>query len=200
MNLKKNNTQDFIDRLKGIKEPRDGKRVSTGYLNKAVKAITRIGNLSNKTNYKYEESQVTEIFHTLMSAVTVTISRFGVDVDNVENRFQRLIDWDLKQYLELKKSDPLLYDYIQDHLNNPVIEEYLKEKEKGKAEDVEVLSIQQKLSSSLEKQEELVKNLYHSMNGIHQEISRISREIHDKQEYMAERLDRVILEFNLLED
>ena len=130
MNLKKNNTQDFIDRLKGIKEPRDGKRVSVGYLNKAVKAITRIGNLSNKTNYKYEESQVTEIYHTLMNAVTVTISRFGVD--DVKKRFQRLIDRDLKQYLELKKSDPLLYDYIQDHLNNPVIEEYLKEKEKGK--------------------------------------------------------------------
>ena len=104
----------------------------------------------------------------------------------------------LQEYLELKKSDPLLYDYIKDHLNNPVIQEYLKEKEK--AEDVEVLSIQQGLSSSLEKQEELVKNLYHSMNGIHHEISRISREIHDKQEYMAERLDRVIHEFNLLED
>ena len=110
MNLKKNNTQDFIDRLKGIKEPRDSKRVSVGYLNKAVKAITRIGNLSNKTNYKYEESQVTQIFHTLMSAVTVTISRFG-EAD-VKQRFRRLVDRDLKQYRELKESDPLLFDYI----------------------------------------------------------------------------------------
>ena len=199
MNLKKNNTQDFIDRLKGIKEPRDGKRVSVGYLNKAVKAITRIGNLSNKTNYKYEESQVTEIYHTLMSAVTVTISSFGVvGVDDVKKRFQRLIDWDLKQYLELKKSDPLLYDYIKDHLNNPVIAEYLKEKEK--AEDVEVLSIQQELSSFLEKQEELGKDLYLSMRQTYEEISYKQREIYDKQMHMAERLDRVIHEFNLLED
>ena len=196
MNLKKNNTQDFIDRLKGIKEPRDGKRVSAGYLNKAVKAITRIGNLSNKTNYKYEDSQVTEIYHTLMSAVTVTMSRFG-GVDEVKKRYERLIDWEIKSFLELQKSDPLLYEYIEDHFNNSEIGEYLKEK--GKTEAEEVLSLHQKLSSLEEQHKKVSDQLFHSMEQF-REQRKTSSEILKRQQFMMEKLDRVLREFNLLED
>ena len=194
--MKKNNAQDFIDRLKGVKEVKEGKRLSVGYLNKAVKAITRVGNLSNKTNYKYEDSQVTEIYHTLMSAVTVTMSRFG-GVDEAKERYERLIAWDIKLYQELQKSDPLLYEYIEDHFNNSEIGEYLKEK--GKTEAEEVLNIQQKISSLEEQHKKASDQLFHLMEKFRAE-ERNSSEILNKQQLMMEKLDRVLREFNLLED
>ena len=88
MYLKKNNTQDFIDRLKGIKEPRDGKRVSVGYLNKAVKAITRIGNLSNKTNYSYEDADLKKIFTTLRREMEIVKKKFETSSSDTDNEFR----------------------------------------------------------------------------------------------------------------
>ncbi len=46
--------------------------------NKAIEAISRIGNLSNRQIYEYEEAEVRKVVRALRDAVSAVEARFGV--------------------------------------------------------------------------------------------------------------------------
>lgn len=53
-------------------------RLATKRLNKAVKTIRLIGNLSNKHNYRYDEKDVNRIFSVLDKEISMSKMKFSV--------------------------------------------------------------------------------------------------------------------------
>jgi hypothetical protein len=66
-----------------VKQPRKGrdkrekfKQIAESRTNKAIEAIHRIGNLSNRQIYEFEESEVRKIVRALKDAISVVEGRF----------------------------------------------------------------------------------------------------------------------------
>lgn len=53
-------------------------RLATKRLNKAVKTVRLIGNLSNKHNYRYDEKDVDRIFSVLDKELRISKMKFSV--------------------------------------------------------------------------------------------------------------------------
>lgn len=51
-------------------------RLATARVNKAIKSIQIIGNLSNKSNYSYEDSDVDKMFRALNAEIKSCRSKF----------------------------------------------------------------------------------------------------------------------------
>jgi hypothetical protein len=51
-------------------------RLANARVNKALKCITLIGNLSNRANYKYEKSDIDKIFRALNNELKICRHRF----------------------------------------------------------------------------------------------------------------------------
>tara|TARA_Y100000590_G_scaffold239134_1_gene268968 strand:+ start:2159 stop:2632 length:474 start_codon:yes stop_codon:yes gene_type:complete len=102
------------------------RKVSKRRLDKAVEAIRSLGKLSN-TNYVYSEKEVIEIFAKLNFEVKDNLSKFSTGFSDrkplsAEEKFLRLIELDRYQLMELKKTDPDVYDYALKHLPNSSIQ------------------------------------------------------------------------------
>ena len=102
------------------------KKVSERRLKSAVEAIQSLGKLSN-TNYVYSEKEVLEIFAKLNFEVKDNLSKFSTGFSDrkplsAEEKFLRLIELDRYQLMELKKTDPDVYDYALKHLPNSSIQ------------------------------------------------------------------------------
>lgn len=63
-------------------------RLATARVNKAIKSIQIIGNLSNKSNYSYEESDVEKIFRALTTEVKVCRQKFESSNSQIDNQFR----------------------------------------------------------------------------------------------------------------
>lgn len=57
-------------------------------VNRAIKDIRLIGNLSNRSAYSYSEDDVRKIFRTLQKELDGAKNRFGGDGDTREERFR----------------------------------------------------------------------------------------------------------------
>jgi hypothetical protein len=66
--IKTNSPEDKRQRFRSLAESRT---------NKAIEAISRIGNLSNKQIYDFEEAEVRKVIRALRDAVSAVESRFA---------------------------------------------------------------------------------------------------------------------------
>lgn len=80
-------------------------------LTKCIKAIESLAKLSNKGNYSYEDEEVTDIFKQLIFTLKTELAKFGAN--SVEQRYKRLIKFDLYEYAEIKQTDPDLFSYMK---------------------------------------------------------------------------------------
>jgi hypothetical protein len=62
-------------------------RLATSRVNKAIKAIQVIGNLSNRSNYSYTDSDVDKMFRALMSEVKACRLRFSSEKSDDKSPF-----------------------------------------------------------------------------------------------------------------
>lgn len=63
-------------------------RLATARVNKAIKAIQVIGNLSNRSNYKYTNADVEKIFRVLIGEVRACRQRFEPRSDSGRSGFR----------------------------------------------------------------------------------------------------------------
>lgn len=63
-------------------------RLATARVNKAIRSIQIIGNLSNKSNYSYETSDVEKIFRALNAEVKACRQRFESSSSQSDNQFR----------------------------------------------------------------------------------------------------------------
>lgn len=62
-------------------------RLANDRVNRTIKAIRLIGNLSNRSNYSYSHEDVDKIFRTLNAEVRTAKSRFAEGVENTAQEF-----------------------------------------------------------------------------------------------------------------
>lgn len=58
------------------------RRLASKRLNKAVKSLRLIGNLSNKNNYRYRKSDVKVIFGALEKELRISKMKFSMNIEN----------------------------------------------------------------------------------------------------------------------
>lgn len=63
-------------------------RLAEARVNKAIKNIRLIGNLSNKNNYAYDEKQIDRIFQVLNSELKIARRRFQEALSSSDNKFK----------------------------------------------------------------------------------------------------------------
>lgn len=63
-------------------------RLATARVNKAIKAIQIIGNLSNKSNYSYEQPDVEKIFRALGAELKACRLRFESSNSQADSQFR----------------------------------------------------------------------------------------------------------------
>lgn len=63
-------------------------RLATARVNKAMKAIKVIGNLSNRSNYSYTKEDVEKIFRTLNAEMKVCRQRFESERADADSGFR----------------------------------------------------------------------------------------------------------------
>lgn len=64
------------------------KSLAESRVNRAIKDIRLIGNLSNRSAYEYEEEDVRKIFRALQKELDAAKNRFGGDADAREEGFR----------------------------------------------------------------------------------------------------------------
>jgi len=71
------------------KDDRDNfKRLAEQRVNKAIKQLRLVGNLSNRSNYDYTEKDVEKIFSTLGTELKASRARFTEKGGSSENEFK----------------------------------------------------------------------------------------------------------------
>jgi hypothetical protein len=65
------------ERKKGSAKNRKFRELAESRTNKAIEAISRIGNLSNRQLYDYDESEVRKIMKALREAISAVETRFA---------------------------------------------------------------------------------------------------------------------------
>jgi hypothetical protein len=73
--MKENDRQKFV-------------RLANARVNKAIKAIGLVGNLSNKSNYAYTKADIEQIFRALTAEIKSCRSRFENETGNTEGAFK----------------------------------------------------------------------------------------------------------------
>ena len=75
---------------KGAPEGKHAKfrAIAESRVNKAIDAIARIGNLSNKQVYEYEDAEVRKIVRALKAAVAEVEARFSAPGRKAERKFK----------------------------------------------------------------------------------------------------------------
>ena len=63
-------------------------RLANARVNKAIKAIQLVGNLSNRSNYAYTEDDVDKIFRTLKTELNTCRQRFSNEVGAKDASFR----------------------------------------------------------------------------------------------------------------
>lgn len=63
-------------------------RLATSRVNKAIKAIQIIGNLSNRSNYSYEQADVDKIFKALTVEIKSCRQKFESGGSQADNQFR----------------------------------------------------------------------------------------------------------------
>lgn len=63
-------------------------RLATARVNKAIKAIQIIGNLSNKSNYSYEDGDVEKIFRALAAELKTCRQKFESSASQSDSQFR----------------------------------------------------------------------------------------------------------------
>ncbi|RVK16995.1 hypothetical protein PWG15_36145 (plasmid) [Ensifer adhaerens] len=63
-------------------------RLGTARVNKAIKAIQLIGNLSNKSNYSYEQADVEKIFRALTAEIKACRQKFESGSSQADSQFR----------------------------------------------------------------------------------------------------------------
>lgn len=63
-------------------------RLATARVNKAIKSIQVIGNLSNKSNYSYENSDIEKIFRALSAELKACRQRFESSDSQTDSQFR----------------------------------------------------------------------------------------------------------------
>ena len=89
-------------------------RVSQNRLQRALDAIDSFENLSNKSNYDWDQGQIDEISGVLMSKVKHVMASFGSS--SPKDRFDKLLKQDQIQHRLLRLSDPEVAKMVDDHL------------------------------------------------------------------------------------
>jgi hypothetical protein len=71
-----------------------------------------LGNLSSITNYDFNQTEVEDLYSLLVENLKSTFTLF--DQGSPQERLERILNRDREELLQIKKSDPDLYNYIKD--------------------------------------------------------------------------------------
>lgn len=63
-------------------------RLATARVNKAIKAIQVIGNLSNRSNYSYDQADVEKIFRALTAEIKTCRQKFEAGSSQSDSQFR----------------------------------------------------------------------------------------------------------------
>ena len=162
------------DRRKKFKDLCFGKENSEGRLKKAQKSIRAIGRLSEKNNYIYTDKDIAQIRHTLEAEVRATMILFLKRSGSVEEKYKRLLDFDLEVIKSLETRDPELYDYI------------LEKQAQGSSALIEYISERKRIDETLDVPEFLSKtNESSGDKDLHAAILEIKSKINLIQEELS---------------
>lgn len=64
------------------------KRLAEQRTNRIIKTLRLLGNLSNKSNYDYEQKDIDKIFATINAELKASRSRFGAKTAKAEGEFK----------------------------------------------------------------------------------------------------------------
>ena len=64
------------------------KRLAEQRVNKTIKTVRLIGNLANRSNYSYSDSDVSKIFDALNAEIKACKARFASVVKDTEDKFR----------------------------------------------------------------------------------------------------------------
>jgi len=104
-------------------------RVYKKRLSKALVAIGSLENLSNKSNYEYEDHEITQISGKLMAKVKLVMAAFGSY--SAKDRFEKLKKQDEIQYQMLKFDDPEVYEIVGEYLKRQFSNPIKRKREEG---------------------------------------------------------------------
>lgn len=63
-------------------------RLATARVNKAIKSIQIIGNLSNRSNYSYEDADIEKIFRALTTEIKTCRQKFELGNSSTDAQFR----------------------------------------------------------------------------------------------------------------
>lgn len=141
--MKEQEKRDRRERFESLSEKRK---------DKAIKYIRSIGKLADSSNYKYSEEDGIKIIRELHDELRALTILFIKGAGSVEQKFQRILDFDLAVIQSLEKADPELYEYIlkKQSKGSSALADYLNEKR----EEAEELSEPDFLSGDTNKNAE----------------------------------------------
>ena len=77
-----------------------------------INELKLLGNLSSITNYDFNQTEVEDLYSLLVENLKSTFTLF--DQGSPQERLERILNRDREELLQIKKSDPDLYNYIKD--------------------------------------------------------------------------------------
>ena len=77
-----------------------------------INELKLLGNLSSITNYEFNQTEVEDLYSLLVKNLKSTFTLF--DQGSPQERLERILNRDREELLQIKKSDPDLYNYIKD--------------------------------------------------------------------------------------
>jgi cell division protein ZapA (FtsZ GTPase activity inhibitor) len=162
--MKEEEKRDRRERFESLSEKRK---------DKAIKYIRSIGKLADSSNYKYSEEDAIKIIQEIHDELRALTILFIKGAGSVEQKFQRILDFDLAVIQSLEKTDPELYEYIlkKQSKGSSALVEYLNEKR----EESEQLSRPDFLSKDVDKN----KDNESSIRKLEQDLEKVMKTLEE---------------------
>ena len=160
---KKENRRDRFLRLKQKRE--DG----------IVNELKKLGRLSVRSNYQYEQDEIDKLSFLLINLVKQTMALFGTN--STKERYEKLLQMDVLEFRSIEENDPQLFEYIKN--NRPDMEALLQ---------------------SIKVERPSLQNDYKDIAGIHSMIGKHSDIQLSKLSYVERSLQNYNQNFAILED
>ena len=164
--------------------------------NNITDELDLLGNLSIKANYDYNQEEIDDLYYLLMDSLKHTFSLF--DAGSPKDRLEKILNRDRMELMDIRRSDPKLYEYIEE--NHPKIKTMLSSLEYNKFDspvNEELLSAIQNLETKIHSVKETLNKTSAEIISDNQELARRIDANYGDLRNLNQRLDSIIDGFNL---
>ena len=186
-NKKENRRERFL-RLKQKRE--DG----------IVNEFKKLGRLSVRSNYQYEQDEIDKLSFLLINLVKQTMALFGTN--STKERYEKLLQMDVLEFRSIEKNDPQLFEYIKN--NRPDMEALLQsikvERPSLQHDSKDIAGIHSMIGKHSDIQLSKLSYVERNLQNYNQNFAILedqnNRLLSENREIRS-RLDRIFQEFNL---